>query len=145
MSAFMKACCSREFFLLGGLKMRDASFEIHRNPDDLILRVFCCKCVCLIWILPGWHKLKNQDLLEDQVNCPYHCDNTFFCNFGGKQIAGRSNSSNNGFFHLIIQLPKLLGHSELLRDCATVGWSDEDCQSPGSPGNVSKWPQEHQN
>lgn len=62
--------------------MRDASFEIHRNPDDLILRVFSGNCVCLIWILPGWHKLKNKDLLEDQVNCPYHCDNTFFATLG---------------------------------------------------------------
>lgn len=62
------------------------------------------------------------------------------CNFGENRIAERSNSSNNGFFHLIIQLPKLLGHAEQPQDCATGKWSYQDCQSLGSSGNVSKWP-----
>ena len=38
----------------------------------------------------------------------------FFFNFLEKQIAGRSNSFNNGFFHSIIQRLKLLGHAELV-------------------------------
>lgn len=38
----------------------------------------------------------------------------FFFNFWGKQIAGKSNFSNNRFFHSIVQPSKLLGHAKLV-------------------------------
>lgn len=88
------------------LKITVATFEICISPDDLILRFLWLKMLkCLIWIYLSWQKLWNKLLQDNRINYVCHYDMIFFFfNFWEKQIAVRSNASNNGFFHSIMQL-----------------------------------------
>lgn len=63
--------------------MTVTTFEIHINPDDFILRVFCFKCVSVSFESSQvGKKPPKPEPLGEQTNCPHRYDTTLFATLG---------------------------------------------------------------